>query len=155
MSTSSTIRALAVALGVSGLANCASYTPGAKSHWDARVKELCEKDGGIMVYERARINRSDFRPPIVSAGILPLPPDESAASTTPYVSRRVNVTLNASSPRVERSETQVIRRSDGKVLGRSVQYWRRGGDVPTGIAEDSSFICPAHADLSSQVFVLE
>ena len=135
-----------------GLANCAGYTPGAKGYWDAQVKERCDKDGGVVVLERVALTRDEFKRLGGLGGAIPIPFERQAPSNAPYVRREFTTTLNESSPVVVRSETVVVRRLDGKVLGRSVRYWRTGGDLPTGIIHDSSFICPKHVDLSSQIF---
>ena len=119
------------------------------------MKELCEKDGGVTVYEQVRVTRDEFKRIGVAYGTVPLPPENGAPASAPYVTRRVREILNPASPFVSRSETFAIRRSDGKVLARSIQYLRRGGDFPTGLAEGSHFVCPKDVQLSSQIFILE
>jgi hypothetical protein len=137
-----------------GLTNCAGYVPGAKAYWDDKVKELCEKDGGVAVYERVPVSREEFKRLGGLVRAIPIPEESRAPSDYPYVRRVIDQKLNPWNPEVVRSETQVIRRSDGKVLGRSIQYWRRGGDVPAGIAHSTSLICPEQVDLTLQIFLV-
>ena len=63
--------------------------------------------------------------------------------------------IREANPEVVRTEELVKRRSDGKLLARSVSYSRRGGDFPTGLAHDSLFSCPQQAQLSKQIFKLK
>lgn len=145
---------LLLLIGVVGsLASCTGYTPGAKAYWDARIKELCEKDGGIVVYERVHLTENEIKSLGVVGGIVLVPPEDRASPSAPYVFRKMQTTINVSGPYVARTQTQLVRRSDGKVLGQSIQYWRSGGDFPTGIGEASSFACPEKIEFSSQIFV--
>lgn len=150
----SLIRGLCIIAFTSALSSCAGYTPGAKAYWDARVKELCAKDGGEIVHERVQLNQDQYKQLRGFAGSVPVPTEEKASSSSPYVSQWIETRLNES-PSVTRLETRIIRRSDRKVLGRSVQYARSGGDFPTGIAHDSSYSCPEHVDVTRQIFIVE
>ena len=58
-------------------------------------------------------------------------------------------------PEMWRSHFKVVRRLDGKLLGESVIYSRRGGDFP-GPWQDSSYSCPEDKgipQLKKQVFI--
>jgi hypothetical protein len=134
------------------LSGCAGYSPGGKAYWDARVKEMCEKDGGVTVYERVRISRKQAQ--VLWHSGLPLP-TEHTRTDSPYFWERTETSIRDSYPMVVRAETIVKRRSDGKVLGKSVRYSRRGGDLPIGLSEATSFACPTYTDLSEQIFVIE
>jgi hypothetical protein len=138
-----------------GLYGCAGYVPGNKADWDARIRQMCERDGGVTVYERVELTREEFKRLRGVELALPLPVEADGANDSPYFQRRIETKLNESNPEVIRAETQVIRQSDGKLLGRSIRYWRRGGDFPTGIAHDTSFICPERADLTPQIFIVK
>lgn len=131
------------------LGGCMGYVPGQQSYWDAQVRERCEKDGGVTVYERVKINKTDFQ--ILLRQSLPT---ESSRMDQPYFWIRSETKIHDSNPTVVRSETFIKRRSDGRVLGRSVRYSRRGGDIPTGFSEATSFACPQQADLSEKVFLV-
>lgn len=134
------------------LCACAAYVPGEKAYWDSRIRQMCEHDGGVTVYERVELSREAFKR-LGGVGLaLPLPSEADIRNVSPYFQRRIETNLHESNPEVIRAETQIIRRSDGKLLGRSIRYWRRGGDIPSGIAHESSFICPERGDLTPQVF---
>jgi hypothetical protein len=137
------------------LAGCASYLPGRQVYWDNQVRELCAKDGGFTVYERIELTREEYeRLGGLNQG-LPIPDEGIAKPGFPYVREEVRTTLREANPRVMRGETLIKRRSDNKVLARSVRYWRTGGDLPTGLAEESNFICPEQIDLSGTVFTVK
>jgi hypothetical protein len=104
--------------------------------WDAKVKELCQKEGGVTVYERVRLSKEEARQITGPAGGLVVPRKESAAATSPYISENKRTTLNDGNPAVFRSETIIVRTSDGKVLSRLIHYARvkRGG-------VDSGYTC--------------
>lgn len=137
------------------LSACAGYVPGEKARWDNRIREMCARDGGVTVYERVQLPRSAFT--TIPGGYLTLdiPLETRAPTTVPYVLRIIDTRLHEYSPEVMRSETQVVRTSDKKILGKSIEYWRRGGDFPTGIAQDSSFGCPEGVHLIDQIFRVE
>lgn len=134
------------------LAGCAGYVPGRQSYWDAQVREMCAKDGGVTVYEIVELSEEEFKRLGGIRGGLPLPSASSKNTGYPYFYELLDSKIRDSNPAVMRVEMLVIRRSDKKILGRSVQYFRRGGDLPTGIVEDSTFICPENLQLTNQIF---
>jgi hypothetical protein len=74
-----------------------------------------------------------------------------------YVFNRETLYYKQGNPDFFRLYTQVIRRSDGKLLGESVFYKRGGGDLP-GPWHGTSFICPelnVKTDVLRQVFVIK
>ena len=123
-----------------------------KDRLDEEVRQLCAKDGGIKIHERVGLTADRFD----ESGFInfyhrmskdPLGPEYIFESRIDYY-RRGN-------PEMWRNYHRVIRRFDGKVLGESVTYSRRGGDLP-GPWHESSFGCPAHtgdATLLKEVFV--
>ena len=138
-----------------GAALCAVAIAGCvreKDRLDEEVRQLCAKDGGIKVYEQVklpvdRFNKYNFINFYHPTSKEPLGPEYIFESKTDYY-RKGN-------PEMWRNYYRVIRRSDGKVLGESATYSRRGGDLP-GPWHDSSFGCPEHggdASLLKQIFV--
>jgi hypothetical protein len=123
-----------------------------KDRLDEEVRSLCAKDGGIKIHERVGLTEDKFD----ESGFInfyrrtssdPLGPDYVFESRIDYY-RKGN-------PEMWRNYYRVIRRFDGKVLGESITYSRRGGDLP-GPWHESSFGCPAHsgdATLLKGVFV--
>jgi len=119
---------------------------------DEEARKLCAKDGGIKIYERIgltpdKFNESGFINFYRRASKDPLGPDYAFESRIDY--------LRKGNPEMWRNFYRVIRRVDGKVLGESIAYSRRGGDLP-GPWQESSFGCPANTGdvaLLKEVFV--
>jgi hypothetical protein len=155
--SSATVRLLLSTFLLIDITACAGYFPGERAHWDAKVKELCEQDGGVTVFEIVEISHGEYARLGGSRGVVPVP-DETRAQAAPYFARTVVQEVNAN-PRVLRRETRIVRTADQKVLGKVVSYSRIGGDVPTGIGHHSSFSCrdiPGfRADVERQIFVVK
>ncbi len=136
------------------LSACTGYVPGAKAYWDAQVKEMCEKDGGLTVYERVPISKAQ-----ISRHVLPMTADgrlgfaikELAHPDAPVYAIEKVTTLREGEPTVQRIESLIVRRSDQAVVGKWVRYVRAGGDLPTGFSERTSFICPDLQKVTSDV----
>jgi len=110
---------------------------GEKWWLDYQVRELCAKDGGIKVYETVRLPVNGFD----KYGNVSVPFKEYAKSSDEYYYEMDTHYYRKGNPEMSRSRYQVVRRSDGKVLGESVYYGRGGGDLP-GPWHGSSFTCP-------------
>jgi hypothetical protein len=144
---SSVIKRFAFSSSAVLLAACA--TP-SQMYWDHRVKELCEKDGGVTVYEKVELTKEEFNK-------LDIPFEKHAKPDTPYYRvSLVDVVIN-DSPRVWKGGQKIVRRSDGKVLGMQIYYARRGGDILTGISESSHYGCEQinniNLDIDKSIFV--
>jgi hypothetical protein len=125
---------------------------GVKAHYDRQVREMCAKDGGVKVYETVRLPVEKFNQ---WGQVNFYRPDQGEdALGSEYVFKRKTVYHKQGNPDLFRMHTQVIRRSDGKLLGESVFYKRGGGDLP-GPWHGSSFMCPelgVKADILRQIF---
>lgn len=139
-------------LFTAALAGCMGYVPGQQAYWDAQVREMCAKDGGITVYEIVELSEADYKSLGGLQGGLPLPHVGNKNTDHPYFYEIIDTNIKESNPAVVRTEMLVTRRADKKLLGRSVRYVRRGGDLPTGVVADSSFGCPESTQLTSQIF---
>lgn len=120
---------------------------------DSEIRHLCEIDGGVKVYETVTLSPEYFD----SWGNLPIPSMADAKPSDNYYYIRETTILRSSDPVIWRSRHAVIRRSDNKVLGESIRYARRGGDVP-GPWHESSFGCPdtaAQPSLEKSIFVMK
>jgi hypothetical protein len=114
-----------------------------KAYWDSKVSEMCAKDGGVKVVERIVVTDEEFKRLGGDENGLPIPfSDDSKRKDYPYFREARQSQIKEGNPEVVRSEVQIKRRSDGKVLVSSVSYWRRGGDMPSGLFHDSSYVCP-------------
>lgn len=128
------------------LAGCMGYVPGQQSYWDAQVKEMCEKDGGVTIHEQVNISMEQASGLQKVGPYFSIPPRATAKSNAPAYWDETVTILRDSNPRVWRSEQVVRRHDDEKIVARVVRYIRVGGDIPS-IAHPSSFSCPDEADL--------
>lgn len=138
------------------------FYEGRKAYWDAKVREMCEKDGGVTIYERVRISRAEINRhvlPMTADGRLSFTTKELAHPYAPiYAVERITY-VRESNPRVRRTESVIMRRTDQTVVAKWVIYARTGGDFPTGFSEGTNFICPdlqkMTSDLHEQLFIIE
>lgn len=124
-----------------------------KTYWDSRLRDLCAQDGGVSVFEKITLTSEELKQlgGNPESG-LPIPfADDTTKKAYPYFRETRSSLIHQWNPEVGRLEVLVKRRLDGKVLGRSVQYWRRGGDLPTGLFHESSFVCPTPISLSRDI----
>lgn len=120
-----TVAALSCLLGLVGCE---------KDRLDRQLLELCAKDGGNKVYEVVVL------PP--DKGALPrIPRKEYATAADEYYVVQEVTYLKQGNPELHRSRYRIVRRSDGKTIGESIYYVRRGGDLP-GPWHASSLVCP-------------
>jgi len=140
------------------LVSCAGWMPGRQAYWDAKVKEMCEKDGGVTVYERVEITGDEYKQFGGAEGTIPVPDERLSKRDIPYFSKLSVKEINTEYPRVTRRETEIVRRADGKVLGKVVIYARVGGDFPTGITHATYFSCQdvpgIRLDVEKQIFAI-
>ena len=124
------------------------YGGGRKYYYDAEVNRLCAIDGGIKVYKTVKVSPSKFN----AQGYLNFYQGENALNSE-YIYKSEETYYRYGEPELYRRHSQLIRRSDKKLLGESVHYIRRGGDFP-GPMFPSSFRCPSEpVGLMVQVFI--
>ena len=124
-----------------------------KDRLDAEVRRLCAKDGGVNAYEKVKLPADKFD----KFGVVLIPGKDKAKPEDDYFYERDVQYLKKGDPELWRSHHRLIRRKDGKVLGESIRYTRRGGDMP-GPWHESSFSCPdigAQPGLEQLVFQKE
>lgn len=112
---------------------------GKKMYWDAQVREMCAKDGGIKVYETVTLPAEMFN----KWGQVDFyhPTQGENALGQEYVFKEDTQYYRQDNPQMSRVHYQVLRRADGKLLGETILYDRIGGDLP-GPWHHSSFACP-------------
>lgn len=110
-----------------------------KAYWDAQVRELCAKDGGVKVYEKVKLPSTEFNEWMQPKNYRPTK-GENALGDSYRVATSVRY-FNEWNPQVARHHIQLWRRSDNRLLGESISYSRGGGDFPSP-SHGSSFICP-------------
>ncbi|KAB2310385.1 hypothetical protein F8A87_08555 [Betaproteobacteria bacterium SCN2] len=132
------------------LSACASGP--SKEELDAEVKRLCAIDGGVKVYETVKLPADKYSR--YTQKLTTMPYQNLKDDDEYYVVWEV-AKLREGSPSLRRDQFQIVRRFDSKLLGETVSYARRGGDMP-GPWHESSFRCPEHADdvfLARRVFI--
>ena len=114
---------------------------------DHKVRELCAKDGGVKVYETVELPRERFD----EYGNVHLKSKNYTKSSDEYYYESESHYIQKGNPDVFQSNFRIVRSSDGKVMGESVSYIRRGGGLP-GPWHPSSFSCPEDSDPSQFTF---
>jgi hypothetical protein len=128
------------------MAGCATAS---QRQLDAEVDRLCAVDGGLKIYETVRLppekfnkyNQINFYHPGRDENALG--PEYIWKYETRYLHPGGDPKTN---PRMWRDHIRLFRRSDGHLLGESINYSRYGGD-PRFLAEysgapESHYSCP-------------
>lgn len=124
------------------IAGCS--TP-SKSELDAEVRRLCAIDGGIKVYETVKLSPEKFNQWGQINFYRPTQGENALGPQYLYISEEHF--YQKGNPSMVRYRHQVLRRSDGKLLGETTSYGRGGGDIP-GPWEQSSYHCPPTSESS-------
>jgi len=120
-----------------------------KAYWDHKVKQWCEKDGGVTVFEHVELTQEEYERNDGKNGFIRVMSNDTSLDYHQYAWKSTKTEINKTNPEVWRSEYITYRKSDEKILGKWVTYTRRGGDVPTGISHPSSFSCTDILDFES------
>lgn len=148
-------KGLALAVGLAILSAPSLISNGTKAYYDRQVRELCAKDGGVRVYEVVRLPAEKFNQGGQPNFRIPITPYTKLKDTDEYFREWEITELKSGNPSLVRHHFELFRRIDHKLLGESVSYSRRGGDLP-GPWHGSSFTCPelgVKADVIRQTFV--
>jgi len=114
-------------LAAFALAGCAA-TP-SQMYWDHKVKELCEKDGGVTVYEHIELTPEEFKKLGGNQfGEIDIPLEQNSNQSLYFISLS-KIIIHSGNPEISRTETKITRRSDMKVMSMKVNYFRGGGDL--------------------------
>jgi hypothetical protein len=139
----------------------AGYYEGRKAYWDYRVRQMCEKDGGVTIYQKVHVSNEQIEHHVlpISGGRLSVATKAQARPDAPIFAVERTSTFRGVDPAVRRTESLIVRRSDETVVAKIVRYVRSGGDLPTGIAEGTTYICPDPREIArtmgEQLFVIE
>ena len=134
------------------LAGCGGYIPGQKAYWNSKIDGMCEKEGGIEIYEKVVITQKD-----IDDGLIPRTwPSGSIGLGKPNLGFTVKKLAHENAPvyaewvityikqgylDVYKSVFFVYRMSDNKLVAKQTTFARRGGDFPLGF-HPSSYSCP-------------
>ena len=144
------------------LVGCAGYVPGRQSYWDAQVKEMCARDGGVTIYERIHISIAEIDArvlPMTSDGRLSFTTKQLAQPSSPIYALEKILNINEANPRVQRNESIIVRRADEVIVAKVIFYSRVGGDLSTGLSEGTNFSCPNLQKMTTEfhqkLFIIE
>lgn len=147
---------IAVSLAIT-LTGCLGYVPGQQSFWDAQVREMCAKDGGVTIYEKLRISESEIDLLGRVDGKIDVPIKQLAKPNAPAYAELKITNLQDGNPQVTRTESTITRRKDRVTIARWIVYSRFGGDLPS-LAHPSTFRCPEIKKITSDLqslFIVE
>ncbi|MCU7837984.1 MAG: hypothetical protein KZQ94_01245 [Candidatus Thiodiazotropha sp. (ex Troendleina suluensis)] len=124
---------------------------GKKMYYDAQVMAMCEKDGGVTVYETVELPAEKFD----KWGNVNLTGEEYTKQSEEYFSTASEILIREDDPKIIRFTLAITRKTDKKILGKAIRYGRSGGDLP-GFWHPSSYGCPPRKEsigrLESSVF---
>jgi hypothetical protein len=139
------------------LAGCMGYVPGRQTYWDGKVKEMCEKDGGVRLFQKVHLSKSDVEVLGRVDGKIGIPIKELAHEKALVYAVHTVTIVRAEVPYIWRTESSITRRRDQVVVARWVAYTRSGGDFPSP-AHESRFTCPDQRTITSdiqQLFIVQ
>ncbi len=113
---------------------------------DKKVDRLCAKDGGVKVYEMVTLSSDMFD----KYRYIDIPPKRKIKPEDEYYYTRETKYLIEGNPSMWRSHHRIYRKSDKKLLGESIRYARRGGDLP-GPWHKSFYGCPNISKENKQI----
>lgn len=126
---------------IAALILAVGFYEGRKAYWDAQVREMCAKDGGVTIYQKLHISKAEVRLLGTVGGMIGIPAKELARPNAPVHEELKIIDIRRASPQVSRSEMLILRRSDGAIVAKAIIYARSGGDFSSP-AHPSSFSCP-------------
>lgn len=121
------------------------FFEGRKAYWDSQVRGMCEKDGGVKVYETVRLPSEMFNQ--WGQVNFQVQTKQNAKPLDDYYFEWDIQHYLRGNPEVWRNHFKLVRTEDKKILGEAIGYSRRGGDFP-GPWHESSFGCALDADIS-------
>ncbi|PLX99740.1 MAG: hypothetical protein C0623_08615 [Desulfuromonas sp.] len=110
---------------------------GKKMYWDAQVRALCVKDGGIKVHETVTLPAEKFD----KYGNVGIKNKKFIEPEDQYYYEIDRIIVRRDDPIITKYMSRIVRKSDGNVLGVAIRYGRAGGDIP-GPWAPSTYNCP-------------
>lgn len=132
---------LSITIGITTA--CDGYLPGRQADWDAKVRAMCEKDGGVRIFEKVPVSDADLTALGKADGAISVPIKEAAHPDAPVYAVLKRTRLGGEgNVGIGRVESSITRRKDGVVVARWVAYSRSGGEPPVGLTDGTTFSCP-------------
>lgn len=124
-----------------------------KDRLDAKLRQLCAKDGGLKVYEKVELPPDMFD----KFGVVTFPDaTEKRPLGSDFILHEHTEYYRTGNPSLRRVHAKILRSADGRLLGEVTSYHRVGGDFP-GPWHESSLACPhgvETATLKRSIFVI-
>jgi hypothetical protein len=129
-----------------------------KVYWDHEVKRMCEEDGGATAFEKVQITQEEYKELGGINGTIPVPA-ERYKKNSPYFARTTTKIIREWDPEVKKRVTEIVKSSDGKIIGKQINYSRIGGGVSFWIVHPSSYSCRdvpgIELDVEKQIFIID
>ncbi len=118
-----------------------AYCEANKAYWDHNVKQWCERDGGVTIYQKITITTEQAGELGRVAGFIAIAPKVKWRSAVPVYTIDKEIFIKDGWLKVIKNEREVIRSDNGVAIGKIISYGRGGGDA-VAIDHPSSFSCP-------------
>lgn len=123
------------------------FLEGRKAYWDNQVTKMCNKDGGIKIYDKTNKPLTYF----LNKGFLKIPSEYKSTINNEYFLRTKNTNIVEGRLSVGEHRTQLIQRKGDMVIAEIVSFGRSGGDFPT-FAHPSFYTCSTDKNLLESMF---
>lgn len=145
--------ALLVVFGlvILAVATAVVFFEGRKMYWDSKVREMCQVDGGVQIFEAVKLPRHKYKE--LEDRNFMLPKKKEAKPSDEYYFTSDVIYYKTANPQVARTQYRIVQRAGEKILGQLVFYGRGGGDIP-GPWHESSYTCPDPATVSFESSIL-
>ena len=115
---------------LTAVASCSGCATPSQAYWDAKVKEMCEKEGGVKVYEKVTLTQEEYKAMNGRNGIIFIPHKQSDKYVRYPYYQDMNITTINNDPSVRKTEITYYRKIDDKVLGTITNFGMRSdGDI--------------------------
>lgn len=121
--------------------SCTGCSTIRKAYWDAKVKEMCEKDGVVTVYEKIMLTMDEYNNLPKVGGVISVPIRDLVKENQRFFSETSDVVINRESPSVWKTDVKIKRKYDEKVIAKYSTFRRSGGDFIT-VDRPSTYKCP-------------
>ena len=139
-------------LTVVSIGSCWGY----QEYWDQKVKSLCEKDGGVVIFEEVNLTDEIYKRHEGRKGHIRIPSKRHAKANHDFylVTNTTNIKhFNNSKGQlyVQKIENMTYRKSDEKLMEKTIYYFRRNGDILHSLGmHQSSFGCISMPSIKSR-----
>ena len=142
----SSLQTLQIVVVIGMLTGCMGYAPVRQDYWDGKVKEMCDNEGGIRVFQVVLLEPQAYRQLLNNQNQIDIPSEKFASPDAAYVYTFNSEYLVDGSLRVRKDVQKVLKMPERILLSEQVSFSRVGGDFPTGIGHATSYTCSRPAE---------